>query len=296
VSRLRKLFGSSRPAARKARLGVEALGDRLVPSVSFNESTGPASVHSLTVTTGGHQNDTVTIRNDGDGNLRITANGTTRSYQHVTDLSVATGDGQDTVTYNQGAPGHEADSRRSLYLDVQLGSLFDSNDADRFTANVFGDVVNGQSMILNVKGGNDTDRIDFRLHDTDVHGGSTLWVWAQGEGGNDSITLNADGELDGEFTLIADGGGGDDSIDVDVLLDAGSSGYFGRDDGLDNEVTGRDGSDHLRFAVRAAAGAHAEVHATVSGSVGWLEVLDQDVGRHTANVQPWGLEDDIQIV
>jgi hypothetical protein len=298
VSRLRKLFGSSaaRPAARKARLGVEALGDRLVPSATFTEDTG---THSLTVTAGAHQNNTVTIRNDGDGNLKITADGASRSFTHIKDLLVVTGDGKDTVTYNQGVAGQEADVTRSFRLSVFLG---DGND--RFTANVFGDVgfrqdgvIQPRDLAFVVDGDSGADRIDFNLHDADVTSGSILQVIAGGSFGNDNMTLDSDGEVDGRFLLRMFGDNDNDTIAVNVLLDADSGGLV--EDGRAGQngpasVSGDLGDDTLRFAVRQAAGSHAGVNAVVDGGFGF-GLPDHDVGRHTTNVRTAFLEEDIAI-
>src|SRR2546429_29766 len=69
---------------------IEALKDRLVPSVTFIENTS-------------------TITNNGNGGLSITADGTNRSFTSVTEVQVNTYDGTDTVTYNQGTSAGEVD-------------------------------------------------------------------------------------------------------------------------------------------------------------------------------------------
>ena len=86
MSRLSKLFRSPARPAGKARLGVEALDGRLMPSVTFSEDT---SSHTVEVQASANQNNTITIRNDGDGNLTIVADGTTRQFPHVVGLNVA---------------------------------------------------------------------------------------------------------------------------------------------------------------------------------------------------------------
>src|SRR5262245_42741430 len=133
VSRLSKLFrSSSRPVTRKTHLGVEALDGRLLPSVTFTEHPD----HSVEVRATAHQNNASASRNDGDGNLRIVADGVVRNFIHVPSLVVNTGDGKDTVTYNQGTSTQNVNLHRNFSLQVDLGSQFDSNDADHFTANV----------------------------------------------------------------------------------------------------------------------------------------------------------------
>jgi hypothetical protein len=299
MSRFARLFRSAATPtpARKARLGVEALDARLVPSVTFNENT---STHSLTVTGVGSQNHTVTIRNDGDGNLTITADGQTRTFPHITSLLVVGGAGKDTVTYNQGSAGHEADTTRSFGLGVAL-----KEGNDHFTANVFGDVGFRQNGVIQprdlsfiVDGDFGADRIDFNLEDADVTSGSILEVIAGGSFGNDNMTLELDGEVDGKFLLRMFGDNDNDTIAVNVLLDADSGGLLegGRSDIQNGAavVQGDLGDDTLKFAVRHQAGSHAGVNAVVDGGFGF-GLPDHDVGRHTANVRSAFLEQDIVI-
>jgi hypothetical protein len=301
LCRLCKPFGSSaaRPAARTARLGVQALGDRLVPSATFTENL---TAHTVTVTAApGQHNDTVAVTNDGDGNLTVTADGVTRTFAHVSRLEVFTDNGADTVTYTQGSAGHEADTHRSFTLWVELTGTGGDEANDRFTADVFGDVGkyrNGvwepKVLSLNVEGGWGDDRIDFHFHDTDVHAGSTLKVYAYGDDGFDAITLDMDGEVDGKVALNIRGGVSDDSIAVNLLLDAGSTGSVG-DANTPARVRGDEYSDHLLFAVRQAAGSHARVFALVDGGLGFLGWPDDNYGQHTANVRTAWLQHDTVI-
>jgi hypothetical protein len=294
VTRLRKLFRSPARPARKARLGVEALGDRLVPSATFTEHPD----HTLDVVAAAHQNNTITIRNDGDGNLRIVADGATRHFTHIEGVHVNAGDGTDTVTYNQGSATQAVNTRRSFGMTVNLADSFLDNSAtNTFTANVFGDVgffqqgtVHARELEFAVFGGAKADRIDFNFHDTDVRAGSTLRAFATGLGGNDNITLDSDGDVDGDFLLDLEGFDGNDTVAANVLLDDGSTGSVGgRSEAI---VRGDVGDDTVRLAVRQQAGSHAEVNAVVDGG---FNLFDHDVGRHTANVRTAFLEQDITV-
>jgi hypothetical protein len=302
MSRLSKLFRSSARPARKARLGVEALDGRLLPSVTFVETP---STHSLSVTAGEHQNNTITIRNDGNGNLTIVADGATRTFTQVESVFVNTKDGKDTVTYNQGTSTQSANLRRNFGLRVDLGYLFDGNDADKFTANVFGDVgffnsqgVHARSLGFEVNGGADADRIDFNFHDTDVRTGSSLGIAANGVNGNDNITVDYDGELDGTLDLDVRagnlyGGFDNDTVAVNLLLDAGSTGLVAGNGGSGPAiVTGDLGDDTLRFAITQAAGSHATINALLDGG---FNAFDHDVGSHTSNVQTANLEQTLSL-
>jgi hypothetical protein len=304
MSRLSKLFRSSatRPAARKARLGVQALDARELPSVTFTEHP---SDHSLSIVANDHQNNTVTIRNDGNGNLTIVADGATRTFSQVESVFVNTKDGKDTVTYNQGTSTQSANLRRDFGLRVDLGYLLDGNDVDHFTANVFGDVgflntqgVHARNLGFEVNGGADADRIDFNFHDTDVRLGSTLAIEANGVNGNDNITVDYDGEMDGRLNLDVHagnlyGGVDNDTVAVNILLDSGSTGAVaGNGPGGAAIVTGDLGDDTLRFAVTQASGSHATVNALLDGG---FNLFDNDVGRHTSNVQTTNLEQTLSL-
>jgi hypothetical protein len=304
MSRLSKLFRPSRPAARKTRLGVEALDGRLLPSVVFSENPGN---HAVSVVAGDHQDNIIVVFNDGNGNLDIAADGAVRHFTAVESLFVESKDGRDVVTYNQGTFDHAANTRRSFDLKVVLGYPLDSNDADKFTANVFGNVgfvqggaVHARELGFEVSGGADADRIDFNLHDTDVIGqGSALKIDINGFGGNDNITVDMDGEVDGTLFLNVHGGdailGGFDKdiVHVNVHLDSGSTGAV-KGDGPTGAaiVTGDLGDDDLRFAVSQAAGSHTTVNALLDGG---FNLFDHDVGRHTANVRVANLEQDLVV-
>jgi hypothetical protein len=284
-------FHTQRRIARKTRLGAEALDGRLLPSVTFTEHPD----HTVSVVATAYQNNTITIRNDGDGNLTITADGVTRNFIQVVNLDVETGDGKDTVTYNQGTSTHSVDLHRSFGLSVDFqGGFFDDHQGDHFTANVFGDVgftqngtVHGRDLGFDVLGGNGTDRIAFNFHDTDVRAGSKLSVFAIGFGGNDHITLDSDGEVDGDFSFSLQGADDNDTVAANILVDSGSTGSVG---GRFANVRGDTGSDAVTLAIRQQAGSHASVEAVVDGG---FSLFDNDVGRHTTNVRAQFLEQDI---
>jgi hypothetical protein len=292
-----------------ARLNVEALDSRIVPSVTFQEDT---SSNRLTLTAAQNQNNTITIVNNGNGGLRVTADGVVRNFTGIVGVNVATGNGADTVTYNQGSSTTAVNLRRDLTLNVELGDNA-SGTMDRFTANVFGDIgflQNGawqaRSLGLLIHGnafddflqGDGNDRIDINVnHDTDVRPGSQLFLRLHGDGGNDNITLDYDGEMDGRLDLSSSGADGNDTIAVNLHFDAGSNGRLLNTDNPEGQkasVRGDAGNDTLRFAVRQAAGATAEVSAVLDGGFGfgWP---DNDIGRHTTNVQTLWLEQDIVI-
>ena len=302
MPRLSNLFrpSAARPAARQARLGVEALSERLVPSVTFHED---APTHTVILNAAAHQNNTVAIRNDGNGGLTITADGVTRTFTGVKELDVATGDGADTVTYAQGTAGQAANLRRDFALIVGLGANA-AGTTDRFTATVFGDVgffqdgaFQPEKLKFGVRGEDGHDRIAINVnHDTDVRPGSQLDIAVDGGGGNDNLTVDYDGRLDGRLRLLAIGDGGNDLVAANLHLDAGSGGSVrGFPDAGDvATVRGDLGNDAVTLAVRVDPGAAPQVAALVDGGFGF-GFPDHDVGRHTANVATAFLEQDILV-
>jgi hypothetical protein len=272
--------------------------------VTFTPNPGN---HSLSVVAGDHQNNTVTIRNDGDGNLRVVADGVTRTFSHVESVFVNTKDGKDTVTYNQGTSTHHADLRRNFRLNVDLGSQFDSNDADHFTATVYGNVgfvqdgvQQARFMSFHINGGADRDVIAMNFNDTDLIRGSVLTVNADGSSGDDDIRVYYAGQVEATSQLrIGVHGGGilagfdHDTIGISVFLQDGSAGVVAGDGpGGSAVVTGDLGDDHLYFAVFQEPGSHADVNALIDGG---FNLGDADVGRHTANVRTTNVEQDFVV-
>jgi hypothetical protein len=300
----RRIGNSKCSQGKRFRPVLEAMDERLVPSVTIQEDT---SAHTLTLTAGDHQSNTITIRNDGDGGLRIVADGVVRNFTGIKGVTVKTGDRADTVTYNQGTSGQEVDLQRDFTLNVELGDNA-SGTLDRFTANVFGDVgfsQNGEwqartlAFLIEGNDRNDLfqadgrDRIDINVnHDTDVRPGSQLYLRLHGGDSNDNITVDYDGRMDGKLNLLAAGEAGADTVAVNAQLDTGSSGKVVCSDNPGGAaiVMGNYGNDNLTFAVRLASGATAQVSAIVDGGI-----FEDDTGRHTTNVSTAHLEHDFVI-
>lgn len=291
----------SKRQSKSVRLGVESLDSRLLPSVTFQENT---ATNSLTLTAAQNQNNTITVFNNGNGSLRVTADGVVRNFTGIDVVNINTGNGADTVTYNQGTSTTAADLRRDLTMNVELGSNANGT-TDTFRANIFGNIgflqngaLQARSLGLIIRGDSGRDRIDINAnHDTDVRTGSQLFLRLQGREGNDNITVDYDGEMDGNLDFSAAGQDDNDFIAVNFQLDAGSAGSIDCSDNPDDggaQVHGNFGDDDLRFAIRLAAGVTADVNAIVDGGFGF-GFPDNDVGRHTSNVRTAWLEQDILI-
>jgi hypothetical protein len=103
------------------------------------------------------------------------------------------------------------------------------------------DLLAGSNLDLRVRGGNGRDTVNV-LADRDVHiyRNAILSLSLAGEGGNDTIGVYYNGELDGMFGFVADGGINDDTVTAHVVVGADSTGILG--DPIRSQV--RDGGGH----------------------------------------------------
>jgi hypothetical protein len=251
--------------------------------------------HDIEVTASLHQNNNITIDNDGKGGITITADGTVRNFTGVHHVTVDTLDGNDRVTYNQGRSGHTANLKEPFVLDVGLG---DGND--KFTANVFGNVgfadadgLHNVALDFAVFGGSGNDTIAINAnHDTDIRSGSIMRLDLVGGFGNDKVTVDYRGELDGRLAMNASGGFGNDVMFARMKLDDGSTGIINGLNGGSATLRGDFENDNLTFKVNQASGAHGQVDALIDGGI---SLFDNDVGHRTANVRSQFLEHDFVV-
>ncbi len=90
------MFFSPRKRNRRSSFGIEQLEVRIVPTVSVIQDGG-----QLTITgdsSGAKSNDNVTITGTDPSKVDVTHDGTTESFTDVTDITVNTKKGKDTVT------------------------------------------------------------------------------------------------------------------------------------------------------------------------------------------------------
>jgi hypothetical protein len=158
---------------------LEALSDRWCPSVTVQRFGSELWV------LGNGAADTVSVTDNGQGQVSVTADGRTVTRTGVKQIQVRTGAGDDVVNYTLTGP-----ATRESRLKIDLGS---GND----TATLEADGV----------------RLGARV-EVDVNGGL----------GNDAITADYAVEADNRFRIRLDGGLGNDTVTGTVALAAGSTG------------------------------------------------------------------------
>jgi hypothetical protein len=267
------------PARNRFLPGLEALEDRSVPStITFNAATA-----TLTVT-GTAGKDAIVVSDDGTndaGAVKVTSNGhtlftsgPTAGVNQVHTIRVDTrGGDHDSVVYD--LTGDMVANNRSLAV------TFGAGKGDTFAANVNGNLVNS-FLLLQATGGSGGDKLAGTVTGS-LNGASFLGLLFKGGTGKDQISVNATNSVNigplAQLTVEADGGAGDDVINVNYegqlqgafFLDA--AGSAGNDrvsakvtlDGLSNgllfgpvspnsgkaaaQVDGGGGNDRLSFEV-----------------------------------------------
>jgi hypothetical protein len=175
--------------------------------------------------------DTVEVTNDGAGNVSATLNGTTREASGIRAVAVYTGGGDDTVTL-------DADDLTRRFAFAAFGG----GGSDTLTATVGG-----------------------------VAAGTAAAIALDGGVGDDEISADVAGEIDGYLAVALTGGFGVDTIVGEIDAEAGSTGRvsaavaggFGNDD-LTLNVTGAglDGLALLRGLLHGGPGTDTGVATT----------------------------------
>src|SRR5262245_29831687 len=223
----------------KARLGVERLDAREVPACIV---THPAP--DTVAIVGDNANDTVLIRDNGAGVISGSATGAgVFAFAGIKNIRVATNGGDDRVSYTLYA-NMLGTQQRNVSVDLGASTWSGSN---QFVANLYNpatgigsDLLARSSLALNVFGGSGRDVIFVNaFRDTDVAFGARLSMNLFGQAGNDIIQVNWHGENDGQMSLYADGGAGNDLIRGYFREDPGSTGVSS------GQVRGGDGNDNL---------------------------------------------------
>jgi hypothetical protein len=237
------LFRSDRGRRRPHRSApmLETLEGRQLLTIAF--SYDPATA-VLTLTGDGGAN-VVTIDDDGTDNANsVTVVGDGSAFVPsgpVREIRFDAQGGNDRLTYNlNGDLG--ASIKRRIVSDLGAGR-------DRFAANLNGDLLGESALEINARGGTGNDNVRVNANDdVDVRPDARLALTFRGDAGADDMRTNLRGEVDGSILIDQDGGTGNDRVDVNLTLDAGSSGRVG-DVGLPAVVLGGTGRDRLRFAV-----------------------------------------------
>jgi hypothetical protein len=305
------MLSSSRPVGSRAKRAtfkpqLETMENRLVPTVSLHVSGSDAYVD------GDYWgNDNLTIRAFGDGSYKVEDNAGHSVMVNGAGmkLHVSTHWGNDTVRYvtgdfNSATIANFAPSD----VDVDLGE-----GNDKFTGTFNKDIGFLNHVILNVHGSGGDDMIavygqpvapkrsgdnitDGKAINTDglfIDGSSSLEVGLFGDGGNDKLFFNYDGQLMGNMDMELDGGSGNDQVEARANIRAGSLGVFGQTGAHGvmettqlARVDGSSGNDKLIFAVADHSNGHVDINAVIRGRVptDFTAAFDYDKAKHTSNV------------
>ena len=246
---------------------VDRLEDRNLLSVSITQHG------DVLVIRGDFHEDTITINDNGTGaahNITVQANGTTftSGTDPVDKIFVSTRGPADHVFYNL-----TGDTKSAMTLGVRLGE-----GRDDFTAHLNGhQLLAGADYAFDVHDGNggDTSQL-FGDANVAIAEGATLSVRMHAGFGEDHLGVSYEGQLNGKINMDLRGGAGDDRLDADFELQAGSNGTLGTptDPAL---LHGGPGDDVLTYLVHVNG--TAGVFAVANGGGGI------NICRHTANVK-----------
>src|SRR5262245_18186776 len=194
---------------------LESLDDRALPSATILQGAG-----GTLLIRGDAQANTIQITDNGTnaaGNVTVVADGqTVTSTGAVRLIIVNSNGGNDTVSYTASA-GLADDAVRIVSVNLGAGD-------DSFTANLAGDVL-GSRFILSVNGAVGADALDLNAEGLNVAARSFVNVNLDGGIGNDTITFDHTGVVDGFLTVAALGGDGEDAITGNLTIDAASTGF-----------------------------------------------------------------------
>jgi hypothetical protein len=147
------------------------------------------------------------------------------------------GAGNDTVTYNLNGPLLTGTSR-SVFVDLGSG-------VNAFAAKVRAGLLPRSNLSLQVNGGPNPDNISVSATSgIGIATGASLNLQLSGDGGDDTISTNYRGQLVGSINSFIEGGDGNDLLQNQVTLNAGSLGSYSA------QVFGNTGDDTLTMGVR----------------------------------------------
>jgi hypothetical protein len=288
-----------------ATLGVEALGDRIVPStVNFCEQTqNDSSSPHTAIIIGDSGDNTFVVHYNGGGEITITdEGGAFHTHSNVNRINITTHGGNDVVRF-----ALDGNLVRDLELNVNL-----NGGNDRFTGTLAGNIATNRDLTVGIYGGagNDlltmygTETAPARANDHLTNGlainpggmrinsGATFDLTMWGGDNDDRIFADYEGELDGTLLHSLHGEQKQDTVSAIVTLLNGSTGHVGTD-ARAAVVAGDSDNDNLTFFIyNPPDGTHLTHRAVIDGGWDWAYWANNDVGHRTDNVTPVGIEAD----
>ncbi len=250
---------------------VEALEGRWVPATTVTVS--PTGGMTVTGDAGNNQIAVFDNGSAGNGNITVVADGVTHAFpnQHVVNVRVVAGDGNDFVTYNLTSVLQFSVRPRTILVNLGTGD-------NAFKAHLEGGVTTNATLQMFAIGLNGHDDIELDASDiTGVGPGGTLRFKAWGLAGEDDLRADLRGLLLGTADVELFGGPDNDDVEMTASLDGSSTGQ------LTAAVNGRDGDDFLELFV-FTHGSGATVNAQIDGGNGF------DRAWSTDNVQQVNVE------
>jgi len=309
----RKQLGRMREAGQTWRLELEQLEDRCCPSTfTVNGSNlviqGDNAANVVELTDDGQGNLTGTVDGEavegagitnvvfhgrkGDDSFTYTLTGQRTTGQH---LVLNLGDGDDTVTldYAAGVAGPrlkidltagkgndtttatfgELSSAVNLFFRANLGDGDDTLDTT-----LAGGVLDTARARFKVQAHKGIDTVAFHATTGNVDAGALLDLDVHGGKGDDNVTVNTGGQMNGTFKLTVDASTDSDTVTANLAADAGSTGSFKA------TVRGGTGDDTLTLNLDDQSGGGGDstlslIKALLDGGAGF------DTAFHTGNVE-----------
>jgi hypothetical protein len=294
---------------RAFRPRLEILEDRCCPS--------GISIHGHTMLiVGGRLGNTVTVTDDGQGNITGSIDGQTASGVSITHVIVRTGRGDNSVNYHLTNPlthserlDFELRGNDTLGLDFSAGvnapkldinvlggkkdqdvtATFGTITAthlnlaanlgggdDSFLTTLAGDLVEGARVALGANGGAGVDATTVNASGINLDPDARLSVDLVGGAGNDTTNFTYSGQLNGRLTVASAGNTGTDTLTSNITAASGSTGK------IDALVKGGHGSDNLTLNVTDNSGSGGA--SELSALVAVIDAGPGDTVVHTPNV------------
>lgn len=246
---------------------IEVLEERTTPTITLSPNGSTLNISS------NNQADRVTIRDNGDGDLRVSFNGGSFQGNNFRRIRINMRGGDDRVTYTQTGA-----RTRDMKLEVLMGA-----GNDLFTGSIQGPINAGRTLDIDVKGEGGADGIDLTANTgVNILSGATFRAKLSGGDDKDRVDFNYQGKIEGNLLYTLSGDFGDDNgagfIRATVRADAGSTGFVGGV-GETALVEGGFGDDVVsNFVIKLNPADLLLVSARVDGGLG------TDVGSRTTNV------------
>jgi hypothetical protein len=248
---------SSRQRRRSFLPRLEPLEGRCVPACTITPSGT-----TLTIT-GDNNANTVIIDDNGAGAITVTCDGAVSvPFAGIQSINVDTKSGNDAVFYNLN-DNLLTGQVRVLSVALGQGNDFFRARSKEINPTTDADLNANSSLTISASGqqGRDTLFFDFSK-DFDINAGAVFQVLVNGNKGRDLVAVDMLGQLDGNFTLTANGNQDRDKLAATIGLEVGSTGS------LNATLNGQAADDLLGLVVTRSRNVTTTATAQVNGGGG----------------------------